>query len=45
MQQEYLVWLSELADRFADPAFRETLRSAGDAEALHAALRGAGMAP
>lgn len=45
MQQEYLLWLSELAERFADPAFRETLRGAGDAEALHAALRGAGMAP
>ncbi len=45
MQQEYLLWLSELAERFADPAFRETLRGAVDADALHAALRDAGMAP
>ena len=45
MQQEYLLWLSELAERFADPAFRDALRGAGDADALHAALRDAGMAP
>ena len=45
MQQEYLLLLSELAERFADPAFRETLRGAVDADALHAALRDAGMAP
>ncbi|GAA5005283.1 PTS sugar transporter subunit IIA [Pseudoluteimonas lycopersici] len=45
MQQEYLQWLSELAERFADPAFRDTLRGAVDARALHAALRDAGMAP
>ena len=45
MQQEYLLWLSELAERFADPAFRGALRDASDADALRAALRDAGMAP
>ena len=43
--QDYLQWLSELAERFADPAFRDTLRDAVDANALRAALRDAGMAP
>ena len=44
MQQEYLQWLSELAERFADASFRDALRGAADAGALHAALRDSGMA-
>ena len=44
MPQEYLQWLSELAERFADASFRDALRAAPDAAALHAALRAAGMA-
>ena len=44
MQQEYLQWLSQLAERFSEPAFRARLRGAADADALHAALRDAGMA-
>lgn len=44
MPQEYLQWLSELAERFSDPAMRDRLRRAGDADALHAALRDAGVA-
>jgi PTS system nitrogen regulatory IIA component len=44
MQQEYLQWLAELAERFADPAFRDALRAAGDAEALRGLLREAGVA-
>lgn len=38
--QQHLQLLSELAERFADPAFRQRLRQAGDAAALHAALLG-----
>lgn len=44
MPQEYLQWLSELAERFSDPAVRDRLRHAGDWDALHAALRDAGVA-
>ena len=44
MSQEYLQWLSELAERFSDPAVRDRLREASDAAALHAALRAAGVA-
>ncbi len=44
MPQEYLQWLSELAERFSDPAVRDRLREASDAAALHAALRDAGVA-
>jgi PTS system nitrogen regulatory IIA component len=44
MPQEYLQWLSELAERFSDPAVRDRLREASDAAALHAALRAAGVA-
>jgi PTS system nitrogen regulatory IIA component len=44
MQQEYLQWLAELAERFADPAFRDALRGAGDAAALRQLLREAGVA-
>jgi PTS system nitrogen regulatory IIA component len=44
MAQEYLQWLSELAERFSDPGLRDRLRGADDAVALHAALRDAGMA-
>ena len=44
MPQEYLQWLSQLAERFADASFRDALRAAPDAAALHAALRAAGMA-
>ena len=44
MQHEYLQWLSELAERFADASFRDALRGAADAGALHAALRDSGMA-
>ena len=44
MPQEYLQWLSELAERFSDPAVRDRLRDANDADALHAALRDAGVA-
>ena len=36
--------LSELAERFADASFRDALRGAADAGALHAALRDSGMA-
>ena len=34
----------ELAERFADASFRDALRGAADAGALHAALRDSGMA-
>ena len=44
MQQEYLQWLSELAGRFSDPAFRDALRDAGGVEALRVLLRESGMA-
>ena len=44
MPQEYLQWLSELAERFSDPAMRDRLRGADDADALHAVLRDAGVA-
>ena len=44
MPQEYLQWLSELAERFSDPALRDALRNAGDADALRGVLRNAGMA-
>ena len=44
MPQEYLQWLSELAERFSDPALRDALRNAGDADALGRVLRDAGMA-
>ena len=37
--QQHLQLLSELAEVFAEPAFREALRNAPDAAALHAALR------
>jgi len=37
--QQHLQLLSELAEAFAEPAFRESLRTAPDAAALHAALR------
>lgn len=36
--QQHLHQLAELAEHFADPAFRERLRDAGDADALAAAL-------
>ena len=42
--QQHLELLSELAEHFADPAFRAALRQAADAEALAAALQ-AGRAP
>ena len=42
--QDYLHWLSELAERFSDPGFRERLRNAADTEALRDALREAGVA-
>jgi len=38
--QQHLQLLSEIAERFADPAFREALRAAPDADALRAALTG-----
>lgn len=38
--QQHLQLLSEIAERFADPAFREALRAAPDADALRAALAG-----
>ncbi|HET7127334.1 MAG TPA: PTS sugar transporter subunit IIA [Lysobacter sp.] len=44
MSQEYLQWLSELAERFSDPTLRDALRKAGDADALRGVLRDAGMA-
>jgi PTS system nitrogen regulatory IIA component len=44
MPQEYLQWLSELAERFSDPALRDALRNAPDADALRGVLRDAGMA-
>jgi len=44
MPQQYLQWLAELAERFSDPAVRDRLRGAGDAQALHAALREVGVA-
>ena len=44
MPQEYLQWLSELAERFSDPTLRDALRNAGDADALRGVLREAGMA-
>ena len=34
----------QLAERFADASFRDALRGAADAGALHAALRDSGMA-
>jgi PTS system nitrogen regulatory IIA component len=37
--QQHLQLLSELAEAFAEPAFRESLRTAPDAAALLAALR------
>ena len=37
--QQHLQLLSELAEVFAEPAFRESLRTASDAAALLAALR------
>jgi PTS system nitrogen regulatory IIA component len=43
MRQQHLQWLSELAERFSDPAFRQALRGAGDADALRGLLRAAGM--
>ena len=39
--QQHLQLLSELAERFADPAFRTALRQAPNAEALRGALLGA----
>ncbi len=36
--QEHLQWLAELAERFAEPALRDALRSAVDAAALQALL-------
>ena len=36
--QQHLQWLAELAERFADAAFREALRSAPDAGALRTLL-------
>jgi PTS system nitrogen regulatory IIA component len=36
--QQHLELLSELAERFADPAFRATLRNAPDVDALRALL-------
>jgi PTS system nitrogen regulatory IIA component len=44
MPQEYLQWLSELAERFSDPALRDALRNAPDVDALRGVLRDAGMA-
>jgi PTS system nitrogen regulatory IIA component len=44
MRQEHLQWLSELAERFSDPAFRDALRGAGDVDALRGLMRAAGMA-
>lgn len=44
MPQEYLQWLSELAERFSDPAFRDALRGARDAGQLRGLLGAAGMA-
>ena len=44
MRQEHLQWLSELAERFSDPALREALRAAGDVDVLRGLLRAAGMA-
>lgn len=38
--QQHLQLLSELAERFADPAFRTALRQAPDAEALRGVLLG-----
>lgn len=32
--QQHLQWLAELAERFADPGFRDALRAAPDVEAL-----------
>jgi len=37
--QQHLELLSELAEHFADPAFRAALRQAGDVEALAAVLQ------
>ncbi len=36
--QQHLQWLAELAERFADAAFRDALRAAPDAEALRTLL-------
>jgi PTS system nitrogen regulatory IIA component len=44
MPPEYLRWLSELAERFSDPSFRDRLREARNAQELHAALLDAGIA-
>jgi len=38
--QQHLQLLSEIAERFADAAFREALRAAPDADTLRAALAG-----
>jgi len=38
--QQHLQLLSEIAERFADAAFREALRAAPDVDALRAALAG-----
>ena len=44
MPQEYLQWLSELAERFSDPGLRDALRNAADVESVREELRGGGMA-
>ena len=36
--QQHLQWLAELAERFADEAFRQSLRAAPDVEALRALM-------
>lgn len=36
--QQHLQWLAELAERFADPAFRDALRGARDLEALRSLM-------
>lgn len=38
--QQHLQWLSELAERFADRAYRDALRGAGDVVQLRALLLG-----
>jgi PTS system nitrogen regulatory IIA component len=38
--QQHLQLLSELAERFADPAFRAALRDAPDVETMRKALLG-----
>lgn len=43
--QQHLQLLSELAERFADPAFRAALREAPDVEALRTALSDLAKAP